>query len=564
LWEPRGDFSLSTRFSDTTNVADVGALGRDIERRAALLQARYQRTFWRASYLFTRSELENSANEFSSLQERQEGRLAAARGFLDERLRVSFGGSVSRLDGSERVGAGAELAEPIVVAEGLFAVNPTPEIGELEVAPGLNDGDFVTPAESGIDIGGANTFRNLGLDLGILRPITQLEISVDRPSGFDVVWAVYQSADNLLWEEVPVISSVFDAGTRRYTVRFVETSERFFKVVNLSVNPEPIVLVTELRALRAIEGLEGEGGRETTLYSANVSARYSTRGGRFDAQAAAGGRNDETLAAGLVRRDYDQRYHSVRVGYRLAEDLAARASYRYAESENLVGAELYRESEGLDAGLVWTPISTVRADLSLRRRTESQREVELRTTESAALSLLTELLPDLALSSRLLFSRLLSPEGQEERTNWTWSEALRTRPLPRLTLDGSVSYSRIKTEATGRQFDRSTARLVSIWSATSFINCRGEWGWSETEGAGNVNQRYGVGYAPGPKLFIDVNYNRFSSDAGRKTSGQSVAAQYLLQQRLRLVASASRSETSLNGDVTIRNDSLRIGFNLFF
>jgi hypothetical protein len=564
LWEPRGDFSLSARFSDTTNVADVGALGRDTRQQAVAVQARYQRTFWRTSYLFTRSELDNRANDFSSLQERHEGRIAAARGFFDDRLRLGFGGSISNLDGRQKVGADTDLAEPVVAADGLFTITLTPEIGELDSAPGLNDGDFETPAEGGIDIGGANTFRNLGLDLGIIRPITRLEISVDRPSGSTVVWAVFKSADNLLWEEVPVTFSAYDAGIRRYSVRFAETSERFFKVVNISVNPEPIVLVTEVRALRDVETIDEESARERRLYSANVSARYRTLGGRFDAEATAGGRNDENFVAGLIRRDYSQRYHTARLGLRLADDLHARTGYRYAESENLEGAEFFRESEIVDAGLVWTPLRTIRADLSLQRRTESERDAELRTTESAAFNLLTELLPDLTLTSSLLYSRLLEPGGQEDRSSWTWSEAVRTRPISQLTLDGFLSYSRIATKATDRRFDRSSARLVSTWRVTSFINVRGEWGWSETDNVSTVRQRYGTGYAPGPKLYFSLNYDRFSSDAGRKTSAQSIGGQYQLQQKFRLIASASRSETSFDGDLTIRNDNLRVGFNLFF
>jgi hypothetical protein len=564
LWEPRGDFSLSARYSDTTNVADVGALGRDTRQQAAVVQARYQRTFWRTSYLFTRSEFDNRANDFSSLQERHEGRLAAARGFFDDRLRLGFGGSISELDGRQQVSADTDLAEPVVAADGLFTITLTPEIGELDSAPGLNDGDFETPAEGGIDIGGANTFRNVGLDLGIIRPITRLEISVDRPSGSNVVWAVFKSADNLLWEEVPVTFSAYDAGIRRYSVRFAETSERFFKVVNISVNPEPIVLVTEVRALRDVETVDEESARERRLYSANVSARYRTRGGQLSAEATAGGRNDESFVAGLIRRDYTQRYHTARLGLRIAEDLTARAGYRYAESENLAGAELFRESEIVDAGLLWTPLRTIRADVSIQRRTESERDAELRTTESAAFSLLTELLPDLAVTSRILYSRLLGPGGQEDRTNWTWSEAVRTRPISQLTLDGFLSHSRITTQATGRRFDRSSARLVSTWRVTGFLNLRGEWAWSETESVGTVRQRYGAGYAPGPKLYFNLNYDRSSSDAGRKTSAQSIGGQYQLQQRFRIIASASRSETSLDGDVTMSSDNLRIGFNLFF
>ena len=83
---------------------------------------------------------------------------------------------------------------------GLFAVDALPDLSTLEPAPDLSNGDFITPARSGIlpgspiiEIGGANTFRNLGLDLGVNRQVTRLEITVNAVSGPGVVWAVWQS-----------------------------------------------------------------------------------------------------------------------------------------------------------------------------------------------------------------------------------------------------------------------------------------------------------------------------------------------------------------------------------
>ncbi len=84
---------------------------------------------------------------------------------------------------TQEAATGAAVALPVPVAQGLFAIDATPSLGELEPTSAFIDGDTTSPAAPGIEIGGANTFRNIGVDLGISRPVSELEISVQGPSG---------------------------------------------------------------------------------------------------------------------------------------------------------------------------------------------------------------------------------------------------------------------------------------------------------------------------------------------------------------------------------------------
>ena len=74
-------------------------------------------------------------------------------------------------------------------------------------SPTLIDGELAVPAAGPIAIGGANTFRNVGLDLGVTQPVSRLEISVDTVSDPGLVWRVFRSRDNLVWDEVDGVLS---------------------------------------------------------------------------------------------------------------------------------------------------------------------------------------------------------------------------------------------------------------------------------------------------------------------------------------------------------------------
>jgi hypothetical protein len=100
-------------------------------------------------------------------------RAGAQKAFWGDRFSVGLSGRLSHLNRTLATGADAELAEPIPAAAGLFSVDTTPEIGELAAHPTLVDGDATAPALPPIDVGGASTFRNVGVDLGLTRPVTR-------------------------------------------------------------------------------------------------------------------------------------------------------------------------------------------------------------------------------------------------------------------------------------------------------------------------------------------------------------------------------------------------------
>ncbi|MDX1385546.1 MAG: hypothetical protein R3190_17975, partial [Thermoanaerobaculia bacterium] len=333
-WASDFGLSLAATYRDESNVLDRSLFGRETDSRFFTLDTSYGRKHWGLGYSYRNSVAENRSTNLRSDQERHDVRARASRDLLDDRLHLGLSGHVGTLTRTSRLDAGADAAEPIEPFQGLFAVDTSPEIGELDPAPTLVDGDVETPADPPIDIGGAATFRNLGLDLAVSRPVTRLEIWVDGSSSAGLLWEVYRSIDNLLWERVDSVVSEFDGELLRYTIRFPETVDRYLKAVNVSVNANPTVRVTEVRALVDVDAPSGSGTFESDLYRLDFGAQYQPLHW-LSAALNLGVSNDEDVSDGFVRRDFNSQHAEGRIQIDLPADLRFDAGYRYGDTENL-------------------------------------------------------------------------------------------------------------------------------------------------------------------------------------------------------------------------------------
>ena len=183
------------------------------------------------------------------IQNRHEVRANVAKPLLDNRVRLNFSTSWPGST-AQPTRAGTGIVEIVPARQGLFVVDTTPEIGELDPAPDLINGDFETPAAPGIEIGGANTFRNIGLDLGLTTQVTRLEITRGhhlRPER-DLAGLPQPGQPGL--DRGSAARSPYSTRSSCATpFVFPETTDRYFKAVNVSANAVPQVLVTEVRAL---------------------------------------------------------------------------------------------------------------------------------------------------------------------------------------------------------------------------------------------------------------------------------------------------------------------------
>ena len=151
-WTPDRGPSYEASLRDESNVADVGVFGRNTDSRYLSLGTYYRRRLFSVDYAFQRTEVDNVSSGFSSDQNRHELRGTGLRSFLDGGVSLDYSASISRVDRVTEVSDDVELSDPVPVRRGLFDVDPLPDIGELDTAPALIDGDIRTAA--GIDIGG--------------------------------------------------------------------------------------------------------------------------------------------------------------------------------------------------------------------------------------------------------------------------------------------------------------------------------------------------------------------------------------------------------------------------
>jgi hypothetical protein len=562
-WRPTLGPAFSVNFLQDRNIADVSVFGRGNDSRLLELVALYNRKNWAAGYSFVQRVLENPSNQLRTDQNRHEFHGNASRYFLGSRLFLGLSGRLSRLNRTSRLGEDTELAEPIPAAEGLVAVDTSPAIGELLPNTTLNDGDVETPASPPIEIGGANTFRNIGVDLGITRPVSRLEIAVDTVSGPQVAWQVFRSRDNLVWELIPGVTATFDEALLRYELRIPETEDRFFKAVNVSTNPVPIVLVTEARALLDLDAEQVAEDTESTLYRADVLARFHPSS-RISGAVGFGLSNDENFSAGLVRRNFSEVHANARLSFDLRQDLRLNLGYNYTDSEELRDPILLRTVNRFNVALNWYPLPTVDAVLSAGRRDESEAGEPIQTLDSVRLGVATDLLPDLRLVSDLNLSRLDDPFAGRDRNSLTWRENLQMQLLPTWTLGGIFSYSLNKTREGDALLRRTQIVINTTWTATRYLVLGGFWFWSDDDGRNSINQSYNISYTPGDKLTLSATYRGFDSSTGVGTSGDSVNVTYRLYRRFILFANLSRSRSEVTGGESTEISSLRAGLRLSF
>lgn len=574
-WRPSRGPELSLQIRDETNAADVDIFGRDVDSNSVDFEASYDRTFWGARYTFRSSELENAASGFRLQEERHQVRLRYAQRFFDDKLSFSADTWVSRLDQTEE-GIG-DPAEPVPMREGLFAVDTTPEVGELDVRPELIDGDLREPVSGEAVIGGANTFRNFGVDLGFTRQVSRLVLYVDAPSSADLFWDVYRSADNESWERIDGVVAEFDSALLRYTLRFPETTDRYFKAVNVSVNTMNDVSVTELRPLIDVESLTRRDARSTT-YRASLNAVYRPNE-RVRASLSFGLGNDEDLASrlgegGVLSRDLEEVSLAALVRVGLREDLDLRVGYRFNDVEEKQAPVLKREEDTVFASLDYDPLPTVDATFTVSRRDEHDGGLLLRSADTFRLRAGTVLLPSLELVTEVTYSDIEDPFAGFTQSIWRWRETLQGAPTRKLMFWATFGQSYYDSTGTVAIDRRSRFDLRTTWTATPFLSFTGDWSYGDDDRQSTLAQRYSVFWAPGPKLSATFSYQDTESEDLRDDSAfvgpmrditsLGASINYRLNPRFVPYANFSRSRFDQAGAQETENTSLRFGFNLFF
>jgi hypothetical protein len=562
FWKPARGPRYSLRFDESTNVADVAIFGRDLRTRTADFDVVYPLRHANLRYSFENFHLDNALTGYALGQRQHSVRGTMEHRFLDDRLSVSSDILFRRTDQTTQAPIGQTIATPLAAREGLFALDTTPDLGSLDPEPTLLDGDSTTPAVPRIDIGGANTYRNIGVDLGVTQQASRLEISVDALSDPGLGWVVYHGPDNLTWDLLGGVAVAFDPTFLRYTLTFPQTTDRYFKAVNVAANSQPIVAVTEVRAFVDIAALDSASQRSTTerayviagykptdRLTTRLSAAYNNDGGSGDQRPVLNARELDLDA--LVNAD-------------LTGSLDGRIQYHRSNFRREQGPLLRRDEERYDAALLWTPLPTVDGLLGATWRDETEGGTLIRSTESVRARAVTELLPGLKLASEVTRQSVRDPFAGFAFTGWFLKETLEGRPTERMTLRGGGSSQWF--DATGRlTVRRRVAADAGIaWTLTEYVVFDADWSYGDEDGRVTLWQSYSASWNPGPRLSVTAAYNESDSIEDLVTSGASASLDYRLDRYLSLFAAFSRSELKQALVAESRVTSLQFGLSLGF
>lgn len=561
-WKPRRGPSYALRWTDSSDVADVAVFGRDVSTRLLEFDTTHFARRWNARYSLQSLDLDNRTTGFSLDQVRNLVQGAYENRFLRERLQLSTDWRFIRTAQDERAAPGTTLADPIPAVAGLEAVDLTPDIGSLNSIPTLIDTDTVTPAgPPQIDIGGANTFRNVGVDLGLSRPVTRLEITVDNLSDPGLAWQVYHGPDNLNWAAVAGVTSTFDTVFLRYTLEFPETVDRFFKAVNVSANSQVNVLVAEARALLDVQRT-GAAERTATTVLGTVLARWAPPG-RFGADLTLGVSDDSGEGTLVPTADSRNLTADALIRYAFTDTIVGRARYHRTDFERDQTPVLTREEERLSAALAWNPIPAVDALFTASRREETERGRRLRQSDTLEARAATILVPGLRVTSELAYTSVADPFSGFDLASWSWRETFDTRPLPDLEVFGGFTLEFFDAAGSVSLAERRTTNWSVAWNLDP-LSFSAWWDLGREDDRDTLSQRYQVGWSPGSRLTASTSYASNDSSGATEIATWSAALTYQLDRNWSLFATASRSHLRQPVGGSDRVESAQFGMTVAF
>lgn len=167
---------------------------------------------------------------------------------------------------------------PIVVAEGFYAYDISPEMDALDTLRQLVDRNRDIAVSPEINIGANNINQNIGIETLLGTEISGFYLYTDTISDDALTFDIYTSTNNFDWNLLTGgYVAVFDPVLKRYEIFIESTRTKYFKLVNVSVNSFSNVKVTELEALADIGNDNRKITRTNHLVDLSSSYRWNDK-----------------------------------------------------------------------------------------------------------------------------------------------------------------------------------------------------------------------------------------------------------------------------------------------
>ncbi|RMF74430.1 MAG: hypothetical protein D6738_06425 [Acidobacteria bacterium] len=559
-WTPRRGPQIQVRWRDETNVADIALFGRDTATRSWNVVGSWSGPSASLRYTFDDLRLDARLRGVRIDQQRHELVAGFRRRAWGDRLSLSASARLGLVDQTQRAATGGFVSEPVPAVRGLFAIDPSPEFGSLDAEPALVDGDLDTPTSPRIEIGGANTFRNVGVDLGVLREVSRLEISVDAPSDPALVWTVWDSPDNLTWTEVPGVAVTWDPALLRYTLSFPTRTARYLKAVNVSVNALDFVAVTEVRALVDLPATDTLKTRNTTTQlDVQLVARPTER---FSASYTLGYAERGAEDGSLIVRDRREVDYRVALDWDLAAGWSAALTHQLSDQERSERPFEDLRERRWGARLAWDPLPAFHGELSASRRDEQLAGALARRSDNVTLRGTADIWTDLRATAAIGYASIDDRFGGFTLDSVRLSQALEARPTRRWSLTAGWDVEDFRTTGTLALSRRWSVRVGSSVRVLPTLNVFVSADRSDEDGRRFSGRRWTVSWSPGRRFSVSAAGQTSRTAETSETGSLSFGARYLLSDRAQLFASLARSTSRLGPGPERRITSGRLGLRV--
>jgi hypothetical protein len=259
---------LTGRYEWRQNVNDLELLGVDTRQRTIGGAADYSFSSTTLRYEYNDLRTENHRTGLAQTSRSHTGRFENTLSALNNLVSVQSSYMVVFKNQREQRASDEGILIPLTPVSGLWAVNPTPEVGTLNPFASLIDGNFDSAASVQMNLSGSD-IQNFGMDFGSSVRVDHIFLYTDSLANADLRWSVYTSADNSNWTSIQGPRAFpFNVVFRRYEMTFPAQVTRYIKLV---VEPQPAqipVYVTEIRGLQTRD--QSTGRRWATDHMAAV------------------------------------------------------------------------------------------------------------------------------------------------------------------------------------------------------------------------------------------------------------------------------------------------------
>jgi len=508
-------------------------------------------------YSYTNTYTKNYLNDLTVTDNNHSVRWSQTSYKLDKKLRFSTSYNFNYRSQTTDHNKSSSIYLETPLFRGLYSLDATPELDQLENIPGLTDDDLESPTQPLINIGENNINANIAVDFGYSREVDGLYIYTDRLSGQDVQWDVYISNDNFEWHLISNgVVSTFDLNFNRYEIYFGNQDTRYIKGVRTGFNDVEEVFVTEIIGVKFSESNE-RTSREMMSHNFDLSSNYQFTkrlSTAFDF-------TYRKMPITDFSNGRDMVYFSVNTRHQLTSKLKQNIVFHNGY-DKFVGSRTKNLNRNISYNLKYQVITTLDFLFSAVTRSTYVNDLIDQEVNSLLLHSNADVWEGLTINGEINYNRYNRFGGLSSLDTWTYKLSGDAQLLPNL---GAIfSYSTQMTSGGGDYNDRVRHQyaLDSDYRMTRSILVRGRVSINEDENVKNVNQNYIISWIVGSKLTINGNVIINDNSSGSDSERYSVRFNYTLSSRGSIFVSYSDSETNLTERRSVESvqAGLRIGF----